>query len=224
MSLLTSLAYRTYSHTVAPLVHKAFAIDLVMRTANQQQNRWLGQPILQNPLDLLTIQDTIFEVQPALIIETGTLKGGSALFYGHLFDLMETEGRVVTVDLKSLVTRTHPRVTYLHGSSVDPDVLRDVSAQVEAVRGPVMVILDSLHTADHVRQELDAYSRFVTRGSYLLVQDGLVDTLPVFRSQRPGPLPAIRHFLGEHPEFEADLERSRRFVITDHPMGWLRRL
>lgn len=38
------------------------------------------------------------------------------------------------------------------------------------------------------------------------------------------PLPAIRELLREHQEFEVDLERSSRFLITHHPSGWLRRL
>ena len=222
--MIATALYRLYQHTVAPWVHKAFAIDLVMRTKNSQHVRWLGQQITQNPLDLMTIQDTIAEIRPELIIETGTWHGGSALFYAHLFDLLQTDGRILTVDVKARVQTTHPRVTYLVGDSLAPDILDRVRGQVAQTRGPVLVVLDSLHTAAHVRQEMELYSRFVTRNSYLHVQDGLVDTLPIFRRERPGPLKAIQHFVTEHPEFVVDEDRSRRFVITDHPMGWLRRL
>jgi cephalosporin hydroxylase len=86
-----------------------------------------------------------------------------------------------------------------------------------------MVILDSDHSQAHVAEELDAYSRFVTPGSLMLVQDGCIDTLPSGRPLRPGPLPAIRDFLGRTDEFELDRERNRRFLITHHPLGWLRR-
>jgi cephalosporin hydroxylase len=57
----------------------------------------------------------------------------------------------------------------------------------------------------------------------MLVQDGVIDELPLFRSGRPGPLPAIHAFLARHPEFEIDRARTERFVITHHPDGWLRR-
>jgi cephalosporin hydroxylase len=221
---LSSLLYRLYSATAAPLVHKAFAIDLLMRTNNSQFNRWLGHQITQTPFDLMTIQDTITEVQPGLIVETGTFRGGSAMFYGHVFDLLGTDGRIVTIDLKSLVPTKHPRATYLNGSSTSPAILAAVREHVEHARGrPVMVILDSLHTAAHVREEMELYAPFVTPGSFMLVQDGVVDRLPVFRSERPGPLPAIRDFLTTHSEFVIDHERCDRFVITDHPIGWLRR-
>ena len=57
-----------------------------------------------------------------------------------------------------------------------------------------------------------------------LVQDGVVDTLGLYRADRPGPLPAIHQFLAGHPEFQIDRERVERLLVTHHPDGWLRRL
>jgi cephalosporin hydroxylase len=51
----------------------------------------------------------------------------------------------------------------------------------------------------------------------------VIDTLPKFRKGRPGPLAALHAFLADHPEFEIDRDRCRRFPITHHPDGWLRR-
>ena len=87
-----------------------------------------------------------------------------------------------------------------------------------------MVILDSDHSRPHVAAELELYAPLVTPGSFLLVQDGSTDVISVFRSGRPGPLPAIHDFVARHPEFEIDRARSARFPITHHPDGWLRRL
>jgi len=98
-----------------------------------------------------------------------------------------------------------------------------VRTAVKRVRGPVFVILDSDHSQAHVARELEAYAPLVTPGSYLLVQDGVIDTLPVFAHGRPGPLPAIHAFLRTHPEFEVDRAKSERFLVTHHPSGWLRR-
>jgi cephalosporin hydroxylase len=86
-----------------------------------------------------------------------------------------------------------------------------------------MLILDSDHRRDHVRRELDVYHRLVTPGSYILVQDGVIDVLPMFARGRPGPLPAVEAFLRDHQQFELDRPRCERFLITHHPKGWLRR-
>jgi cephalosporin hydroxylase len=203
-------------------VHRLFQIDLIDKTGNFDNVTWLGQPIWQDVLDLWTIQEALSEVRPALLIECGTNRGGSALFYANLFDLMD-HGRVITVDVERLHSLEHPRVEFLIGSSIDPAIVERMRAAVEKADGPVMVILDSDHSESHVAAELELYAPFVTPGSLLHVQDGIIDELFVMRSDRPGPLPAIKRFLAAHPEFTWDRERSEKFLITHHPMGWLRR-
>ncbi|MCS6850527.1 MAG: cephalosporin hydroxylase family protein, partial [Gemmataceae bacterium] len=203
-------------------ITRLFFMDLIAHTDNFGSVTWLGQPIWQNILDLWTIQETIAEIRPELLIECGTNRGGSAIFYAHLFDLLG-QGKVVSIDVVKLHDRSHPRVTFLIGSSTSAEVVAEVRRLATEVRGPVMVILDSDHSAEHVARELEAYAPLVTPGSYLLVQDGVIDELPIFRAGRPGPLPAIRAFLRRHPEFELDAGRSGRFLITHHPQGWLRR-
>ena len=79
-----------------------------------------------------------------------------------------------------------------------------MQAVAQETSGPVMVILDSDHSRSHVAAELELYATLVTPGSYVLVQDGSTDTLGIFRSGRPGPLPAIHDFLATNPAFEID--------------------
>ena len=204
-------------------VERTFHTALLIRTTNFTQTRWLGRPIRQNVLDLWTIQETIATLRPEVIIETGTFEGGSALFYAELLDRLGGAGSVVTIDSAPRSTPTHPRVTYLVGDSTSPAVIDQVHAVAAQASGPVMVILDSDHSEGHVERELEAYSPFVTPGSFLLVQDGAIDRLGYFRAFRPGPCRAIERFLVAHAEFEIDRERCGRFLITDHPDGWLRR-
>ena len=199
-----------------------FFTRLIRRTDNFSRQTWLGKPIWQNVFDLWTIQETLFELRPALLVECGTNRGGSSYFFANIFDLIG-HGRVITVDIEKMHDLSHPRVTYLLGSSVESKVLDQVARAVAESNGPVMVLLDSDHSEAHVRQEMDLYHTFVTPGSFLLVQDGIIDTLDIFRKFRPGPLPAIETFLSSHSEFEVDTARCTRFLITHSPKGWLRR-
>jgi cephalosporin hydroxylase len=200
----------------------AFQSALIDHTGNYGSITWLGKPIWQPVLDVWTLQETIAEIKPELLIECGTYKGGSSWFFGDLFELMG-KGRVITVDIFKLHELSHPRVTYLIGDCASPEIVQQIRAERDKVTGPVMVVLDSDHTAAHVKKELDAYHGFVTPGSFLHVQDGAIDVMPNYRQARPGPLVAIEGFLAEHSEFEADLERSNKFLFTHHPKGWLRR-
>ena len=205
-----------------PFLHRRFFGDLVRATGNFGSVKWLGNPIWQNIFDLWLIQETISEIKPELLIETGTNQGGSSLFFASLFDLLG-KGNVVTIDVEKAHNLSHPRITYLTGSSVAQPILDVVRERVSTCPGPIMVILDSDHSQEHVGKELECYAPFVTPGSYCLVQDGVIDTLSVFREDRPGPLPAIHSFLESHGDFEVDEERSKRFLITHHPAGWLKR-
>jgi cephalosporin hydroxylase len=199
-----------------------FYARLIRKTDNFNRQTWLGQPIWQNVFDLWTIQETLFELQPALLIECGTNRGGSSYFFANIFDLIG-HGNVVTVDIEKMHDLSHPRVTYFIGSSIDSKVLDQIACMVAESTGPVMVLLDSEHSETHVRQEMELYHPFVTPGSFLLVQDGIIDTLDLFKKFRPGPMPAIEAFLKAHSEFEVDTERCSRFLITHSPKGWLRR-
>ena len=203
-------------------LHQAFHTDLIRTTNNFDNVTWLGHPIWQNVLDLWSFQEAIAEIRPAVLLETGTNRGGSALFYANLFDLLG-HGRVVTVDIERMHSLEHPRVDFLIGGSVDEPILEKMRAAATTADGPVMVVLDSDHSAEHVLAELRAYGPLVTPGSLMLVQDGVIDTLPMYEGFRPGPLAAIETYLGETSDFEVDPRLDRRFLVTHHPSGWLRR-
>ncbi|MDB5311162.1 MAG: Rhamnosyl O-methyltransferase precursor [Gemmataceae bacterium] len=221
--LLSRLARAKDSLTTRSLgLEDRFHTAIIRHTNNFGSTTWLGRPIWQNVFDLWVIQETIAEIKPDLLVETGTNRGGSSLFYAHLFDLMG-HGQIITVDVQKLHDLSHPRVTYLIGDSAGEAVLGTVRRRAAEVTGPVMVILDSDHSEAHVRRELEAYAPLVTPGSFLMVQDGVIDVLPMLAADCPGPLPAINDFLLQHPEYELDVERCRRFLITHHPKGWLRR-
>ena len=214
---------KIYKRLIEPLVNRLFLEQLIRHSGNFGRTTWLGYPIWQNTLDLWIIQETLAEVKPALLIECGTNRGGSARFYSHLFDLLG-RGEIISIDVEKLHDLQLPRVQFLLGSSVAGENIAIVRERVRRCDGPVMVILDSDHSEGHVAKELEAYCGFVTPGSYLMVQDGVIDLVGSFGGAgRPGPLPAIKKFLPAHPEFELDRERCERFLVTHHPMGWLRR-
>lgn len=220
---ITRLRLLLWNRVLKRPVSKMFLGGLVIETENFGRTTWLGHPIWQNVLDLWTIQETIAEIKPSLVVEIGTNRGGSARFFASLMDQLGV-GRVVTVDILKLHDLDHPRVTFLLGSSTDPMIVAQVEEMAATADGPVMVILDGDHSREHVARELELYAPLVTPGSVLLSQDGIIDELWMFRDTRPGPLPANRAFLERHPEFEYDFERNERFLATHHPFGWMRRV
>ena len=189
--------------------------------------RWMGVPAQKCPFDLWVYQEIIHEIKPDLIIETGTCYGGSALFMAQMCDLVNC-GNVLTIDInKSENLPKNPRITYLQGKSIDPDIVSFVSGYVKTVapykaEKTVMVILDSDHSRDYVVEEMKCYAPFVTKGSYLIVEDTDVNGHPICPDHGPGPAEAVAVFMASHPEFEVDRSREK-FGLTWHPGGYLKR-
>src|ERR1051326_2809512 len=145
---------------------------------------FMGVQTLQTPMDLFAFQEILFENRPDLIIETGSYKGGSALFLACMCDILD-HGYVVSIDLLPMWERltsaerpNHDRITWLKGDSVSKEVRRQVDLAASRARS-VMVILDSDHSRGHVQRELQAYAPLVSVGHYLIVQDTNLNGHPV---------------------------------------------
>jgi cephalosporin hydroxylase len=171
--------------------------------------------------DLWVYQEILHELRPAAIVECGTANGGSALFLASVCDLLGL-GKVITVDIVDKPGRpSHERITYVTGSSTDPEVVARVRGLV-GNGAPVLVILDSDHERDHVLNELRLYAPLVSAGSYLIVEDSNVNGHPVVSDFGPGPAEAVEQFLVETEEFEVDRSREK-FFLTFNPNGYLRK-
>ncbi|HEX6183915.1 MAG TPA: CmcI family methyltransferase [Pyrinomonadaceae bacterium] len=183
---------------------------------------FLGVPVAKCPLDLWVYQEILNEVRPDLIVETGTAHGGSALYMAALCETLG-RGRVVSVDVVARENLPrHPRVSYVVGSSVEPEIFGRVKAHVRTGE-TVLVVLDSAHTREHVLEELRLYGELVTPGSYLIVEDTNIHGRPVLRSHGPGPAEAVAEFLARDPRFDVD-ESREKFYLTFNPGGYLKRL
>lgn len=182
---------------------------------------WLGTTTVKLPLDMWVYQEIIAELRPRLVVETGTYHGGSARFIASIMDMLGS-GRMISIDIQHTVLLPHhPRVEYVLGSSVDPAIVEYVEAAA-AEGGPVLIILDSDHSRDHVLAELRAYADLVTPGSYCIVEDTNVNGNPVLPQWGPGPMEAVDEFLAQRDDFAPD-RRRERFLLTMNPGGYLRR-
>jgi cephalosporin hydroxylase len=186
--------------------------------------KYFGIKLWKRPAELQLYQETIYEVKPALIIETGTFNGGSALYFAHLLDQL-SHGRVVTIDIAPFSSQypKHHRIEYWGGASstlIEPYAAASSAARV--ADGPVMVILDSDHAQAHVLEELKFYAPLVTPGSYLVVEDTNVNGHPVFADHGPGPHEALAEWLPQNPDFRVDESKANKFGYSYN--SWLRRM
>jgi len=196
---------------------------------------WLGRPIIQYPQDIIAMQEIIWQVRPDLIIETGIAHGGSLIFHASMLEMIGEEGQVLGIDVDIREHnrveierhRMFKRIEMIEGSSVDAGIIEEVS-RFAAGKQRVLVVLDSNHTHEHVLRELELYSPFVTKDSYLVVFDTVIEDMPedsfVDRPWGKGnnPKTAVWEFLKTSDRFVIDEEYNNKLLITVAPDGYLR--
>ena len=197
------------------------------------QSTWLGEPALQTAQDLLALQEIIYNTRPDYIVEIGLCWGGSALFYGTMMDIIGGKG-IVGVDIfmpNDLQDRIKdsPIKTNVHlieGSSIENSTFDKVKEIVKT--GSCMVVLDSVHSCDHVFAELNLYSKLVSPGNYLICCDTYVEDFKHIDRNRPwgpgnSPRTALDKFLKNNIEFKKDLKIRNKLLISCHPDGYIKR-
>lgn len=182
------------------------------------QTAWRGVNVLKPPTDLWIYQELIEKHRPDLIIETGTMRGGSAMFLSDMNRLMNPNGHVVTIDINR--SNINPKafdseVEFWTCSSIDVVTIQRLQTLIQQRDcQTVMVILDSDHSEVHVTKELELYSQLVTVGMPLIVEDG---------GNCYSVEVAIENWLKKNDNFVQDFE-CEKLMLTFNRGGYLEKL
>lgn len=186
--------------------------------------RFLGHHACKMPTDLWIFHDLFYQYRFKTVIETGTAGGGATLWFAMLMDVLGL-GHVYSIDVApDEKLPKHPRITFLTGSSTDPEMLKRVNLEP-----PILVDLDSSHFAPHVTAELELWAPHVPLGSWIVVEDtngAPVVKDPVTGDDVPveGAMAGMYEYLARHPgEFIHDAV-CERYWLTMNPRGWLQRV
>lgn len=199
------------------------------------QTNWMGEPILNIPHDIFALQEIIFNTRPEYIIEVGVAWGGSLLFYSTLMEVLGGKGIIgvdifIPEDLKERIGshgKLSERIQWINGSSIEQTTISSIK-EIIGDSKKVLVILDSHHTHDHVYNELQLYSQFVGKDSYLICGDTIVEYMPEQEHRtRPwgignNPKTAADLFLKENDRFKVDKDIENKLLFSCNPGGYLK--
>ncbi|KAK2547576.1 Rhamnosyl O-methyltransferase, partial [Acropora cervicornis] len=107
------------------------------------QTCWRGVDVLKDPLDLVVVQQLLWELKLRTVIEFGTYKGGSALWTADMLKMFGCKSRVISVDIDL--------------SLLDPEAKK--SPDVEFIEGDIMQV-EKLFPEE-----------FLKPGDYICVED-----------------------------------------------------
>ena len=202
---------------------------------------WLGFPIIQYPQDIVALQEIVFQVKPTLIIETGFARGGSSILFASLLKMINNEKddniKVLTIDidfnkdclLKVMASQFGKYIHAIEGSSIDKKVFEQV-VEESKTHDSIMVVLDSMHTKDHVDEELKLYSQLVSKGSFICVMDTAIGYLPEeVTSDRPwspsnSPFQSAKNFVESNNNFISRDDIDHKLLVSVAKSGYIQRV
>lgn len=159
---------------------------------------------LKNPTFLASYQMLISLIRPNLIIEIGTCKGGSALYFSDMLNQMGGHRHVITIDISNDVAPEiydQPNLTFF------PDGHASFDLSIAQPYERVLVIEDSSHTYENTMEVLNRFASVVTPNSYFIVEDTAIEH-PIYNG---GPMRAVQEFLSRDSRFERDMRWERFF-------------
>jgi cephalosporin hydroxylase len=206
-----------------PYPNLPVAIDLEASCRALAANEHDRLGMLKFADDLKRYAEIIQATKPEVIIETGTHTGASARWFAGF----DWHPEVITIDVNPWTAPLGlaADVTALTGSSIDPSIVADVARRIDGRRA--MVILDSDHSAEHVRREIESYGQLVTPGCYLVVEDTIFGyASPRLIDQhfpaglKGSPLDAVAELLAGDDGWLRDMAIERLSPISSNPAGW----
>ncbi len=188
----------------------------------EMEAHYCGHLVQKNPLDLWVFQEILWECKPDLVIEMGTASGGTTLYMADVMDRIGN-GHILSIDIDNRlgVVPLHPRILYMVGDTLRPSIIDFIREEAKSYE-KVMLILDDDHGTEHVLEELLQYSKLVTSGQYLIVEDTNVDH-PLQYGDGPGK--AVKQFMEDERSMGFRVDKKReKFLLTFNPGGYLKRL
>lgn len=209
------------------------------RAVQHLNDTYVGVPLLKLPEDLRVYEHLLWADRTDLIIEIGTLFGGSALWFRDRLRTHAAYGlistfRIIAIDRNIEVARAHldradpswkENICLVAGDICDESLPNRIKPLVPH-GARCMVFEDSAHTFATTMAALMGFSPFVHPGGFFVVEDGCVDiaAMRVDKDWPAGVLPALEDWLKtpEGAEFvtRRDLEL---YGMTSHPRGFLQR-
>jgi len=186
------------------------------------QVTYRGVACQKSPFDYVIYQMIINEVKPDLIIEIGTNQGGSTLYLADLLQIYG-EGIIHSIDISDncpALVKNHSRIKLFHKGWDDYDfsLAKDFNK--------VLVIEDSSHHYQNTIEAMQKFKELVSLNSYLIVEDGIVNSMGWSKSYGGGPVKAVNEFLTSNNNFKLDVYWENFFgkSATFNTKGFLKKV
>lgn len=185
-----------------------------------------GVPLQKNPFDLALYCLLLDKTKPRTLIEIGSYRGGSALWFADHASLLGLDLQIVSIDLEIPDTLPNSSIKFVQGDAGELAKVLPASF-MNTIPRPLMVVEDSSHMAETTLAVLEFFDPWLRPGEYIVIEDGILSEMRAEGLYDGGPLRAIETFLQKTPDkYEIDRNLCDYFGknVTWNVDGYLRRL
>lgn len=197
---------------------------------------WMGEPMLQTPDDIITIQELIFKTKPEIIIEVGVAWAGTLLLYESLSNYTNTK-KIIGIDIfipqdlkkRIFAKKKTNKIKLITGDSTSHTIFKKIKKLCGKYKN-ILIHLDSDHTKNHVLKELNLYSTLLKKNNYIIVGDTIIEEIPKQKHRKRNwgkgnnPKNALIEFLKNNKNFQIDKKINFKQLLTNNPNGYLKKI
>jgi cephalosporin hydroxylase len=201
---------------------KVFDVSLKSIEIGHLNTKYRGIEMYKSPFDFMIYQMIVNEVMPDLIIEIGTFKGGGALYFADLLDQIG-KGIVHTInildDINDPLVLNNKRIKrFVHGYQ-NYDITLAQSFE------KILIVDDGSHQSYDVLDAFNKLNSLVSKGSYYIIEDGILSELGYADSYNGGPLKIMDTIIDNNLHFEVDRKWCDFYGknVTFNPDGYLKK-
>lgn len=214
---------------VEPLSNRDFISNIPNKQLRDIQRgvmkyEWRGVLCNKNPFDMALYQMLIYKLRPATIIEIGSKQGGSALWLYDLSNAIGFRTNIICIDIAQCYPYKHKDIEFVQG---DARNLADVlDGRLERLHRPLLVIEDADHHYTTTLPVLQYFGPRMYEGEYILVEDGVCESMGNAAKYEGGPNRAVTEFLDSTSDYEIDTYFCDYFGknVTWNPNGYLKKI
>jgi len=174
-----------------------------------------GIRIVKTPYDLWTYHEFLWKLRPKILIELGTERGASAMWFAD--QVREFGGRVISLDMNPAKreVKDYPGVEFVCANISDPATVDLIRAKVDDES--VSIIHDANH--ETVYEDFVLWNDLVSVGSYFVVEDTTKELL----GEESTAYSDVKKILQDFNNFEIDYTWNRS-IVTCCFAGFLKRI
>lgn len=139
-----------------------------------------GRLMTKLPCDMFIYPDIIYQTKPEVILEIGTQRGISAIYFSDL--LKDIGGRVLTVDINSpgdkiLSEFAENNISFINGNINDTKTIELI---LEFCNGKKCLIIDDgSHNQDDVYSAFKSLNHLIPNNGLYIIEDGMTNSIAI---------------------------------------------